>query len=568
MRPAFRERLVLGAILAGSLLLSLVPPLARGALGIARNDDWDFSWCLFASVEAGHLVVDPWTSAMLWGHLVWAWPLVVVLGENRAALQVATALIGAGALLSLYGLLRRWTPPWVAITTVALTAFGPLYPLLAGSYMTDVPAFALQVLALGLGARALCGPDIRWLSWAGSLGLALAGFTVREYSAAVLAGLVAGLVVRRPGRRDMVLAVAGLGLWAVLAATLFWLRLSSTTPMWAAGLEGGRPPIADSLAVTGRGVATLSLLVLPTLPWMVALLVAARRTVRARVMAAAGLTISAAVVAVWFRAHPFVPIQPSYLSNKPAYWVTLDGPAPTWMPSQAWVLVGLGSLLAAGCLTLVLLTSGVGGVRERRRRVDHDAGQRDRRVARAICLGFLGGGTALVVGLNAVRGFPTLDRYFLPLAPFLLAAVLALPVAGDRLRRVAAGALTLTAVAWAAWGVLASDAAATNDALRWSVGRELADQGWSPSTIDAGYEWWGAHQDVPTSAGPTRPGATFWTALFPGSPLCVQVSYAGAEGTGDQLVSRSAQTLSGAEIVVLARTADPLCATPVSPASP
>ena len=89
-----RQRLTLAAVLGGALLLTLLPPAARGAIGVARNDHWDFSRSLFSSVESGHLVVDPWTSAMLCGHLIWAWPVVEGLGESRAALQVATALIG------------------------------------------------------------------------------------------------------------------------------------------------------------------------------------------------------------------------------------------------------------------------------------------------------------------------------------------------------------------------------------------------------------------------------------------------------------------------------------------
>jgi hypothetical protein len=168
-----------------------------------------------------------------------------------------------------------------------------------------------------------------------------------------------------------------------------------------------------------------------------------------------------------------------------------------------------------------------------------------------------------VTTVNAFRAFPTLDRYFLPFAPFLLAALLNLPLRGVGVRRVATGAVAVLAVAGIGWGVAAADAAATNDGVRWSVGRELSEQGWSPSTIDAGYEWWGAHQSVRTSVGPPRPGTRFWAALFPDSPICVQVAYASPGGVpGDVLLSRSARTLTGTEIVLVARALDPTCSRP------
>lgn len=574
MTQSLRERVSLGAVLAGSLLLTFVPLLARGALGVARNDDWAFSQSLFASVDAGRLVVDPWASAMVWGHLLWAWPLVEIVGENRAALQVATTAIGLVALVALHGLLRRWAPPWVATTAVAATALGPLFPVLAGSYMTDVPAFALQVFALAAGARALTGHRVDWAWWAVALGLALAAFTVREYAVAVPAGLLVGLLARGPSRRELVAAGASLVGWVAFAGALLWLRVSTTAPLWAAEVDAARPPVAESLGVAGRGLASLALLALPVLPWVLAVLVSTAPTPRARTAVAVGLAATALAVAGWFRRDPFVPIHPAYLSNKPAYWNQLDGQAPAWMPFPVWLLVGLGALLSSAALALLLLRSAIGPSRGDRRARGGEPGALEQWVARAVCLGFLGGGTAVVVGLNALRGFPAFDRYFLPLAPFLVAAVLVLPVHGAALRRAATASVVAVTVAWTGWGLLAADAAATNDGLRWSVGQELTDQGWSASTVDTGYEWWGAHQGVPTSAGPPRPGATYWAALFPGSPVCVQVSYASAddasadEGSDGVLMTRSARTLTGTEIVVVARTSDPGCVRPAPPDAP
>lgn len=569
MTRAPRERWALAAVLVGFLLVSIVPLVAHGALGIARNDDWDFSRSLFASVQAGRLVVDPWTSAMLWGHLLWAWPLVEVLGESRAALQVATIAIGTLALLTLHGLLRRWTPAWVATTTVAVTALGPLYPLLAGSYMTDVPAFALQLVALAAGVRALAGHRVVWGWWVLGLVAALAAFTVREYAVAVLVGLLAGMLARGPSRRELAWTAVSLGVWAATAGALMWLRVSSTRPLWAGEVDAAGGPPLESLVVAGRGLATLSLLVVPALPWVMALIVAAPRTRRSRVVAALAVVGSAAAVAVWFRRDPFVPIHPSYLSNKPAYWNQLDGQAPGWMPLPAWLLVGLLSLLSLGALSVLLVGWTVGWRARPAASPDDAMVALDQRVARATCVGFLVGGAVVVVGLNAVRGFPAFDRYFVPIAPFLLALVLSVQVHGLLLRRAAAASVMAVTVAWAGWGLLAADVAATNDGLRWSVGRELTDQGWRPSTVDAGYEWWGAHQGTPTTAGPPRPGATSWAAMFPGTPVCVQASYASPGRTPEGiLLTRSARTLTGTEIVVVARVVDPSCARPTPSVGP
>ena len=568
MRTSLRQRLTVAAVLGGALLLTLLPPAVHGAIGVARNDDWDFSRSLFSSVESGHLVVDPWSSAMLWGHLIWAWPVVEGLGESRAALQVATALVGVVGLLLLHGLLRRWTEPWVAIATVAVTALGPFYPPLASSYMTDVPASTLQMVALSAGARALSGPRIRWGWWCAALGAALAGFTVREYSVAVLAGLVAGLVLHGPTQGDVGWAVAGLGLWVVLAATLLWFRLSSTPPSWTVGADAERSRMALSLVVSGRALATLALLVVPALPWVVAHLVSTTRTRRVTAAVVAGL-VAVAVVAVALalvfraRGEDALPLLPGYLSDTPAYSNTLTGVAPAWMPSQVWFIVGIGSLFTAGCVALVIAGADVAGRRNPGSRADHDSDPREARITRAICLGFLVGGVMLVTAVNALRGFPAFDRYFLPprtipprCPPQSPAPRGRRPAGGDGSRRGPRGGMERVGR-----GCCGRRRHERRTAL---VGRTPAlGAGLVPSTIDAGYEWWGAHQSFPTSAGPPRPRTRFWAALFPESPICVQVSYASPGGVrGDVLLSRSARTLTGTEIVRVARPFDPTCSRP------
>ena len=104
MRPAYRERLVLGApsslgVSCCCLLLG-ARRLARGVtLGHRPNDDWDFfPGASSASVESGHLVARPPLSADAADMVVGAVPSGCPPGENLAALQVATARHRRGSL--------------------------------------------------------------------------------------------------------------------------------------------------------------------------------------------------------------------------------------------------------------------------------------------------------------------------------------------------------------------------------------------------------------------------------------------------------------------------------------
>ena len=89
------------------------------------------------------------------GQIVLSAPVVWAFGHRIAALQVEVALLGVAGLYATYDLARQLTSQRRALFVALMVAVGPLWQMLSVSYMTDVPAYALMMICLALGARCL-----------------------------------------------------------------------------------------------------------------------------------------------------------------------------------------------------------------------------------------------------------------------------------------------------------------------------------------------------------------------------------------------------------------------------
>src|SRR5207248_358482 len=123
------------------------------------NDDWAYSRGVFglARGEGIHYWGQP--SMPQLGQWLWALPFVWLLGESHVGLRLSTLLLSGLGVLAFYELLRgeAGLPRPRAAFTAAALAVNPLWFVLSGTFMTDVPALALSLIALALYARALRG---------------------------------------------------------------------------------------------------------------------------------------------------------------------------------------------------------------------------------------------------------------------------------------------------------------------------------------------------------------------------------------------------------------------------
>jgi hypothetical protein len=493
---------------------------AHGAIGVARNDDWSYYHVTFRLANHGVFRLDGWVETLFVGQAFLAWPVVKVFGPTIAPLQIAVAVLAAAALWAAYLVIRSFLSRGWSALAVGCLAVGPIYGTLSVSFMTDVPAFALQVLALLAGMRALRRgtSSLRWFVVA--LGFGLAAFSIREY--AVAAGLAVCVVVLTDARsvdRRRALRLGGVVIaWvAALLAVFTWRRGMANTVN--PGLDLSMAGIGSSVGTAYQAALTLAvfvapvaLVVSPTQLWSTAWTRARRTTV---------VVLGAlAVAVVGVAAVPRQPFLGNYFGRYGSYASSLPGLHPAILDGWMWQI-----LRAAGFATALVigLLAAVRRVEKRRPPVaaDEPSVAANGRVLVATYVGI-----AILLALVAIltTTAPYYDRYLIGLVPFV--AALAID-AGHSRRLVARRAGVSAAVALGVLcliGLTFVDAAATVDGAKWQLARTMQHRGFQPAVIDGGQEWFGYHQRDDIHMRPRVPGRGYWVTLFTARPTCVRLT--------------------------------------------
>jgi hypothetical protein len=192
---------LLGSAAAWLIVFVAVPPAEQN---FPLNDDWAFARGAMLFAQGQGIYYSHWATMPQLGQWVWAFPFLQVLGESHVALRVSTLLLSWLGLVAFYDLLRReggYTAGYAAFLTAVL-AFNPLFFLLQGTFMTDVPALSLSLIGLAFYDRAL--QDGSRLVLAAACAVALLAVTTRQTAVAV--PLVGGFLLwRRPELRRRVL---------------------------------------------------------------------------------------------------------------------------------------------------------------------------------------------------------------------------------------------------------------------------------------------------------------------------------------------------------------------------
>ena len=508
-----------------------------GALGVSRNDDWTYYRVAFASYADGGFSPDPFTSTMLVGLIALARPVMAVFGATMAPLQIMVAVIGALGLWAAWLLVRRFLSPGTAALAVAILALGPLWGTLSTTFMSDVPAFALQALALLCAGVALRRPDVRWGWLTAALALCLAALTIREYAVAATVAVVAVALLRARSRREML---------GVLLVGLAWVACALTLLAWRAGLVTGAPsrsvltPGAEEARILVRTVYTTGLLLSPA---VVVLLVRGRAALVRRHWVCAGVAF--VVLGVGVIATQGSVLLGNFVTAAGSYPETVSGPLPVAVAPPLWALIVAAAVLSAtGLITLtwaalirVIGSTSLrpGALVERLRAADP-----------ALLLSVLF--TAAVIVMVLVVGVALhnriFDRYLMPVTPYAAAAILW--AARHRSRRPAverrnprwaerSTAAGLVGLAVLSTGLVVGSAAL--DGAKWRLGERAVAAGFAAETVDASLEWFGLHQPAPIVMQPTTlTEDSFWvTALFTDPHVCAVSTYLPQDATSDPL---------------------------------
>lgn len=434
-------------------------------------DDWAYARgaIRFAHGEGLHFL--NWAPMPQLAQWLWAAPFLRGSGDSLAALRVGMILLSWLGLWAFYDLLRQegFSEGQAALGSATL-ALHPLFFIIQGSFMTDVPSLTLCLVALAFYGRALKSGRAAWL-WPAAAAAILAAINRQNTIAAPAA---AGLLVL--GRREWrwrpawLAAVVIPALVAVLAHKWFTARPDAML-IGAELPDRAQSEALPFVMVLDCGLASLPVLLLRPWPrpWRLASRVGG--IVLAALAGVAALAVMLGCANYW-QAHatalprgglfPYIDGHINWFGVYSEATVLGGQFRPIILTGTVRVLLTLGGCLAGGLLLTRIFEAG-----------------RDRRLWGLLPLFTL-------LGIPLIYASPHIfDRRLLFLFPG--AILMGLPVpSGPRVCWVASLA-ALGLFAAAALG-LTHDSLAWN-AARWDLGRRAVARGIHPWEIEGGFEW-------------------------------------------------------------------------------
>jgi hypothetical protein len=511
-----RTDLTIGAVL---LVIGVVGPAVAAAclhsLDIPRNDSWSYLRTFWGFIHTGHVELFDWSGMTFVGQVVWAAPFAILSGNAPWAPEAAVAVASAFGIAAAYRAARALLTPLWAAACVMVTLAVPGFLVNTTSFMTDLPAFAAQVLCLGLGMAAMRRAGrARTAFTVAALAVGCFGFSIREFDLAAPVAVLAVLAAQ-DRLRWRTYAVEAASVLVVCAAIYEW-----TARLPGAHLESLTVPGLSQFKEIVASYFTLSLVLSPLLPAMLRGRLPALRT-RAAIAAAASLALGIVSVALgWL----FVG---NYLQQNGSIGVALlSGVRPALFPGPIWLALQVIAVVSGTVLAFVA----VGSVRNRQQVAELMLeGSTRSLIAWFAALSAAG----LIVYACFVQA-PLFDRYLGPVA-FPTAVLLAwgrprtivrqVPSHWSRGPKAATVALALIVGAVIAALTLNSDA---YDGARWQAGDLLVQAGYSPLQEDAGFEWVAYHSGDPADRDRKVIGApgffTWYDRMFPDLQDCAYVS--------------------------------------------
>ena len=491
----------LGVALAVALAWTMVIWSIPGSQNFPLGDDFAFTQgaIRFARGEGIHYGYH--ASMPLLGQWLWAVPFLWAGPESpHVALRLSTILLGGLGLCAFYDLLRHdgFDPGQAGFLTGVL-AFNPLYFLLQGTFMSDVPALAFALIALALYRRTMDANGL-WTLTGAALAAILAVSTRQNAIAAPLAmAVVVGL---RPDLRRQWSWRAAIGL-PILIGIAIHVWFISRRDVWP--IKATLELNMTYLAMWAIVAQMVGLLLLPVL--LQNAFSASRDTPHASrltmlvfpvacLLLAAGLVYWGMRITMVQELVPGDDFQPWFPYTMPMLgpygpFSEVQGYGPLVLPLSArQVLTAVGIFAGAAVVSRLLYAP-----------------------PNRLC-------SSPVVMYSAIQGLlfilaPKIyDRYFLILLPGVMAAI-------------ATRADILAPRRWIGWLGLAAMAifsiALMHDWLswneaRWSLGKKAVASGIHPWEIEGGLEWNGwyapaTQPDLPPARGTSETLLTYNAAL-------------------------------------------------------
>lgn len=502
----------------GVLALGLPAALAvaAGTFGMPHNDDFTFSATALDYRRTGGFRLGGDEQMVLIGHVLWGQPFLRLFGGGLVGLHLGGLTAATLGLASSFLVLRRLACPRAALLGTACVALLPGYALLAGSFMTDVTAFAGQMACLAFGLAALDRVGrARWVMLALAMAAGVAAFSSRQTAIpALVAVAVATLWQSAACRRQWRAATVDMGFIMIGAAPVAAITL------WRFGLPGqgtspsGKVGISNLLAVLAA-VSTLALFLAP-LSWLSIRHVLSSHRGR-------GAAVLGAISALYWLRLPHEGrdlLLGNLFTRHGANDGVIGGVKADIFPPLVWPALQVLALLAV----IALFTVGWHHITTSSSLRHRVVGPEDDTSALLIAVFTILAFAAAVA--PAARGANIFDRYLWAAGPGTV-ALLVMKVPDDAWRRhLPVGAsMALFGVLGVFTAVSVTESIAF-DRARWRAGKTAVASGVPANLVDAGYEWTGHHAIRPLSS--PRPAevstaVTWWSQMYSAGLPCVVV---------------------------------------------
>ncbi len=485
-------------LLALLLIFAAAVPIAvashYGALKIPRSDDWSYLRTLFVWHRSGKWDFNHWVSMTLVGQIFIAGPIVKIFGTSILAVRMLVVALGCAGLIAVWRMAPtlglRSTSGWFVAMNVAIY---PLWGPLAPTFMTDVPAFAIQMIAIALAARNLQRrATIRGLIV--SMGAAGLAISIRQYSIGVAIPILLAyfVVAHRDKNRPLIRAT-----WAVAIASLVGTALLLR---WWSHVPNGRAlsiqaPKGSSLQLAferaGGFLRLAGLSAAPCIIWL-----GPRRLLKRAGAASAELSKliaggAATLLGVSYYLNPTVPFVGNYIDRRGVLADDiLFGARPDVMPGWAFNAI---TVVASG-FAVILVLALVPAVAAKSWSWATRAETISKRPAMLLITSTI---IAFFVMYETATVFrlPIFDRYALPALPLISLLLLAIEPAQSeptpfRTQVRTAATAVACGVLFALSAAIAAESA-SYDGTRWAVAEAAVRAGYPIEDVYGSYEWAG-----------------------------------------------------------------------------
>ena len=337
------------ALLIVSVILPLVVSVVAGSLELPRNDDWSYRHIALDLARTGSFSLDGISETMIIGQILFTQPFLWLSGSQPSAFVVAGVIFAVAGALSAFAMARSLLTTREAALAAASLALFPGYLAYATSYMSDVPALALQFSCLAVGMFAIRDERqrIRWLVVSGAIGIA--AFSIREFSIAAPASILLAAVLVDPRR------------WRVWALAVAVAAICVAIHLWRGSLPGQLPAIAAGYGSFSGATQAFSSVALVLAPFALLGARAWRPHLR-RLDMIVGLAIGAGLAGgrliQWAREGTVPPVTLNNMASQfgvPARDYLVGG-RPLLFDEPAWTVLNIVALVG----TVVVLTIGAG----------------------------------------------------------------------------------------------------------------------------------------------------------------------------------------------------------------